>query len=162
MSEAAISLQVVSFYNCAMEGRQKTAWIAVSLAFAIPLVALASQRDDNAADDVSSAFLEARQAAHLSNLDRIGRNRFRKQMCKHDLRMPAGLITDVHYETTDPAHLPDNARQLATSSVGDQVVARFGVGVCSVGPDSSGKVTYSVLIATYASRWSSFWRIFWD
>ncbi|MGA8438373.1 MAG: hypothetical protein WB762_23350 [Candidatus Sulfotelmatobacter sp.] len=150
------------FYNCRMDGRLKKGCFAVSLAFVIPLVAVASQQDDKAADAVSSAFIEARQAAHLSKLDRIDRNRFRKQVCKHDLRMPSGLITDVLYETADPARLPDAARQLATSSVGYQVVARFGVGVCSLGPDSSGKVTYSVLIATYASRWGSFWRIFWD
>lgn len=145
-----------------MDGRLKKASIAVALAFVIPLVAVASQQDDKAADAVSSAFIEARQAAHLSKLERIDGNRFRRQVCKHDLRMPSGLITDVLYETTDPAQLPEAVHRLATSSVGYQVVARFGVGVCSLGPDSSGKVTYSVLIATYESRWASFWRIFWD
>jgi len=145
-----------------MDGGLKKASIAVSLAFAIPLAAVASQQDDKAADAVSSAFIETRQAAHLSKLDRIDRNRFRRQVCNHDHRMPSGLITDVRYETADPANLPEAARQLATSSVGHKVVARFGVGVCSLGPDSSGKITYSVLIATYASRWGSFWRIFWD
>jgi hypothetical protein len=145
-----------------MVRRLKKASMAVSLVFLIPLVAVASQQDDEAADAVSSSFVEARQSAHLAKLDRIDRNRFHKQVCKHDLRMPSGLITDVLYETADPAHLPDAARRLATSSVGYRVVARFGVGVCSLGQDSSGKVTYSVLIATYASRWGSFWRIFWD
>jgi hypothetical protein len=145
-----------------MDGRLKRAAIAVILASAIPLAAVASQQDDKAADAVSSAFFEARHAAHRSKLDRIGGNRFRRQVCKHDLRMPSGLITDVLYETVDPAHLPEAARRLAASSVGYREVARFGVGVCSHGPDSSGKFTYSVLIATYCSWWGSFWRNFWD
>ena len=111
---------ITSFYNCIMDGRLKAS-IAVSLAFMIPLVAVASQQDDKAADAVSSAFIEARQAAHLSKLDRIERNRFRKQVCKHDHRMPSGLITDVRYETVDPAHLPRRhgdwrLRPLATRS----------------------------------------------
>jgi hypothetical protein len=141
-----------------MNGRPKRAAIAVTLALLIPLAAIASQPDDKAADAVSSAFIEARQAAHQSKLNRIGGNRFRRQVCKHDLRMPSGLITDVLYVTADPAHLSEAARRLAASSVGYRDVARFGVGVCSHGPDSSGKVTYSVLIATYCSRWGSFWR----
>lgn len=76
--------------------------------------------------------------------------------------MPSGLIDDVQYETSDPARLPDVARQLATSPDGYKTAARFGVGVCSLGPDSSGKISYSVLIATYESSWTSFWRVFWD
>ncbi|MGA7756017.1 MAG: hypothetical protein WCB05_24525 [Candidatus Sulfotelmatobacter sp.] len=76
--------------------------------------------------------------------------------------MPSGLNADVFYETAASVHLPDAARRLATSSVGYQVAARFGAGVCSAGPDSSGKATYPALIATHASRWSSFWRTLWD
>ncbi|MCU1299363.1 MAG: hypothetical protein JWO91_3641, partial [Acidobacteriaceae bacterium] len=111
---------------------------------------------------VAAAFVEARQAAHLPKLARIDRNVFGEKVCKHDLRMPSGLIKDVQYETSDPARLPDTARQLATSPNGYKTAARFGVGVCSLGPDSSGKIRYSVLIATYESRWTSFGRIFWD
>jgi hypothetical protein len=127
-----------------------------------PLIAGASKPDDTGADAVAVAFVEARQAAHLPKLSRIDRNPFGEKVCKHDLRMPSGLIKDVQYETTDPALLPDAARQLATSPAAFKIAARFGVGVCSLGANSSGKISYSILIATYESRWTSFWRIFWE
>jgi hypothetical protein len=47
----------------------------------------------------------------------------------------------VQYETTDPTFLPDAARQLATSPDAYKTAARFGVGVCSLGADSSGKAS---------------------
>jgi len=129
----------------------------------MPLFTFASQeQDDKAADAVSATFVEARQAAHLSKLEQMDRNPFRQQVCKHDLRLPSGWINDVQYETSDPARLPDSAQRLAKSLDSYKVAARFGVGVCSLGTDSSGHVIYSVLIATYESRWMSFWRILWE
>jgi hypothetical protein len=128
-----------------------------------PLFAVASSKpDDTAADAVTAAFGEARQATHLRKVSRIDRNAFGEKVCKHDLRMPSGLIKDVQYETSDPTLLPDAARQLATSPDVYETAARFGVGVCSLGADSSRKIKYSVLIATYEPRWTSFWRIFWE
>jgi len=127
-----------------------------------PLFAATSKPDDAAAGAVTAAFVEARQAAHLPKVSRTDGNAFGEKVCKHDLRMPSGLIKDVQYETTDPTLLPDAARQLATSPDEYKATARFGVGVCSLGADSSGKIKYSVLIATYESRWTSFWRIFWE
>ena len=136
---------------------------AALVVFLIPFIASASQQGDGtAANTVASAFVGARQVAHLSKLERIDTNPFRKQVCNHDLRMPSGLIADVHYETSDPASLPDSALRLATSLDGYKVAARFGIGICSVGPSPAGKATYSVLIATYESRWTSFWRTFWN
>jgi hypothetical protein len=140
----------------------KKAAIGLGAVFLISLVAGASKLDDSASDAVSTAFIEARQAVHLSKLSRIGRNSFREKVCKHDLRMPSGLIDDVQYQTSDPTRLPDAASRLAQSPDDYKVAARFGVGVCSLAPDSSGKVTYSVLIAIYESDWTSFWRIFWE
>ena len=136
--------------------------IAVIVVFLISLAVVASQGDDSAADAVSAAFVEARQAARLSKLGRIDRNAFREQVCKHDLRMPSGLINDVQYETSDPRRLPEAALRLAALPDSYKVAARLGVGVCSLGTDSSGQTHYSVLIATYESRWTSFWRIFWE
>ena len=109
-----------------------------------PIIAVASKPDDTTADAVAAAFVEARQAVHLSKLARIDRNTLGEKVCKHDLRMSSGLIKDVQYETSDPARLPDTARQLATSPDAYKIAARFGVGVCSLGPDSSGKISYSV------------------
>lgn len=127
-----------------------------------PLTATASNPDDTTADQVATAFVEARQSAHLSTLTRIARNPFGEKICKHDMRMPSGLIEDVLYETSDPARLPDKAQNLATSRDSYRVTARFGIGVCSLGPDASGKARYTVFIATYENRWTSFWRIFWE
>ena|SRR5579859_2825842 len=145
-----------------MNYRLRRIAFAFALCLFVPLIAVASKSDDTAADAVVSAFVEARQAAHLPKLARIDTNAFGEKVCKHDLRMPSGLIKDVQYETSDPARLPDVARQLATSPDGYKTAARFGVGVCSLGPDSSGKISYSVLIATYESSRTSFWRVFWD
>ena len=100
-----------------------------------PLAATQSKPDDTRADAVAAAFVEARQSAHLSKLTRMGRNPFGDKLCKHDLLMPSGLIDDVQYEASDPARLSDAARKLATSPDSYRVTARFGVGVCSLGPD---------------------------
>jgi hypothetical protein len=140
----------------------KTIGFAVVVSLLAPLTATASKPEDTNADAVAAAFVEARQFAHLPKLTRMDRNPFGERICKHDMRMPSGLIKDVLYETSDPASLSDAARQLAISPDSYRVTARFGVGVCSLGADSSGKVSYSVFIATYESRWSSFWRIFWE
>jgi len=139
----------------------KTIGLVLGMSLLAPLAATGSKPDDTSADAVAAAFVEARQSARLPKLTRMGRNSFGEKICKHDMRMPSGLVDDVLYETFDPARLSDAARKLATSRDSYRVTARFGVGVCS-GQDASGKVSYSVFIATYESRWSSFWRIFWE
>lgn len=130
--------------------------------FLMVLPAIASPQEDAAADAVSTAFLQARQAAHLSKLERMGRNMFRENVCRRDLRLPSGLIDDVIYEASDPAALPEAASRLATRPDAGRVAARFGVGVCVQNAGSKGHPEYSVLIATYESGWTSFLRIFWD
>lgn len=119
-----------------------------------------ANNENAAADAVAAAFAKARQAARLPKLERMGRNRFRKQVCKHDLRFPSGLVDDVIYRTTDPRQLPDAVGRLTKWSDGDRRVARFGVGVCLEKTNPKGQSTYSVVIAIYESRWTSFWRIF--
>ncbi len=121
----------------------------------------ASPQEDAAADAVATAFMNARQAANLPKLERMGRNNFQEKVCKHDLRFPSGLINDVLYETSDPAQLPESAQNLAISPDTYKTATRFGVGVC-LKPGSPGQPTYSVVIATYESRITSFWRIFWE
>ena len=111
---------------------------------------------------VAAAFVQARQAAHLSKLERMGRNPFREKVCKQDMRFASGLIRDVVYQTSDPAHLPESAQRLATASDTSKTAVRFGLGVCSLNSGSAGQPNYSVVIATYESRAASFWRIFWD
>ena len=132
------------------------------LIFLTALPAIATDQEDAAADAVAAAFVQARQAAHLSKLERMGRNTFREKVCKQDMRFASGLIKDVRYQTPDPAHIPESAERLATEQYASTVVARFGVGVCALNSNSSGPPKYSVLIATYESRWDSFLRFFWD
>ena len=128
---------------------------------AIPAVS-ASKQEDVAADSVAMAFARARDAAHQAKLVRIGINPFRENVCKRDDRFASGFLDSVRYKTSDPGQLPEAAQQLAVrSDYGELVVARFGVGVCAEGKEASGKIVYSVLIATYESRWNSFLR-FWD
>ena len=141
----------------------KTLAIIVAFVLLASATVFASEQEDRAADSVAAAFMQARNAAHLSNLERIGRNTFRKKVCKHDLRFASGVILTAQYQTSDPGHLPEVAQQLAVHpDDGYRVTTRFGVGVCGVGQDSSGQTMYSVLIATYESRWNSFVRIFWE
>jgi hypothetical protein len=122
----------------------------------------ASRREIAAADAVATAFSNARQAAHLPKLKRMVRNPFQKQVCSNDMRLPSGEIDDVLYETSDPAQLPKSARQLATRPDRSRTAARFGVGVCFKRNNTFGRPTYTVFVATYESRWTSFWRIFWE
>jgi hypothetical protein len=135
---------------------------SVLLVFLILLPAVASDQEDAAADAVATAFLQVRQAAHLSKLERMGRNTFREKVCKQDMRFPSGLIKDVVYETPDPAHLPESAERLATGPDSSKVAARFGLGVCLLSNSSPAQPKYSVVIATFESRRTSFWRIFWE
>jgi len=128
--------------------------------FALP--AIAYEQEDAAADAVAAAVMNARQAAQLSKLERMGKNTFRENVCRHDMRFPSGLINNVLYQTSDPAQLPESAHLLAISPDTNKTAARFGVGVCLVKPAPGGQPTYSVLIATYESRLTSFWRIFWE
>lgn len=121
-----------------------------------------SDQEDAAADSVSAAFLQARQAAHMSKLERMGRNTFREKVCKQDMRFTSGFINDVVYQTSDPSLLPDSAQRLAKWPDSGLTAARFGVGVCRLDNVSPGTSKYSVLIATYESRWNSFVRFFWE
>lgn len=141
----------------------KTLAIIVAFVLLASVALFASQQEDNAADSVAAAFLQARNAAHLSKLARIGGNTFREKLCKHDLRFASGLILTVQYQTSDPGQLPEAARRMATHPDDRyRVTARYGIGVCAVGQDSSDQTKYSVLIVTYESHWNSFLRIFWE
>jgi hypothetical protein len=141
----------------------KTVVIIAALVRLAPMAIFASQQEDRAADSVAAAFIHARDAAHLSKLERMGTNGFRQRVCRHDLRFNSGLILTAQYQTSDPGHLPAVAQQLAVhQDDGYRVTTRFGLGVCAVGQDPSGETVYSVLIATYESRWNSFLRIFWE
>jgi hypothetical protein len=135
---------------------------SILLIFLIMLPTFASDQEDAAADVVSAAFMQARQAAHLSKLTRMGRNTFREKVCKRDMRFSYGLILDVIYQTDVPAHLPEPAQRLATWPDTSKTASRVAVGVCFMNGKSPGSPQYSVLIATYESRRTSFWRIFWD
>lgn len=126
--------------------------------FSIP----ASQQEDAVADAVATAFSNARQAAHLPKLQRMDENIFRSQVCKSDMRFPSGLIENVTYETSDPSKLSTEAQRLAAKPDSGKTAGRFGIGVCYLKANSFGQPTYSVVIATYESRVTSFWRIFWD
>jgi len=134
----------------------------VALVFFTVVLAFASDQEDVAADAVATAFLQARETAHLSKLERMGRNTFRKQVCKQNLRLPSGLINDVTYKTSDPSSLPELAQKLATTPDSYRVTARFGMGVCILKAGPSERPEYSIFIATYESRWTSFWRILWE
>ncbi len=126
------------------------------------LPCFASQGENAAADAVATAFSNARQAAHLPKLMRMEGNRFHKQACTHDMRFPSGFIEQVAYETSTPSQLPEAAERLAAKPDSGKTAARFGVGVCVTGTNSQGQPVYSIVIATYESRGTSFWRIFWD
>jgi hypothetical protein len=141
----------------------KTAPIVVAFVLVASVVVSSSQQEDRAADLVAAAFEQARSAAHLFKLERIGGNKFREKVCKHDLRFASGLILTVQYQTSDPGQLPEAARRLAIHpDDGYRVTARYGIGVCAVGQGSSDQLMYSVLIATYESPWNSFLRSFWE
>jgi hypothetical protein len=124
------------------------------------LPAGATDQEDAAADAVAAAFAQARQAAHLPKLERMGGNKFREKVCKQDMRFASGLIKLVRYETFDPAQIPESAQQLAKETYQSTTPARFGVGVCAAKDSPGGQPKYSVLIATYESRSASFWRTF--
>jgi len=130
----------------------------ISVFLLVVMPAEANHEEDVASDAVAAAFMQARQAAHLPKLERIGRNKFREKVCKNDKRFAAGLINTAVYETSEPAELSEAARKLAVQKYEVTVPARFGVGVCL--SKNSGTPRYSVLIATYESRWNSFWRTF--
>ena len=143
--------------------RMKAFVIVAASILLVSIAVFASQQEDTAADSVARAFIQARDAAHLSKLARMGRNTFRGKVCKHDLRFASGLISTAQYQTADLGHLPEVAQRLAVHpDDGYRVTTRFGVGVCVGGQDQSGRTVYSVLIATYESRWNSFLRIFWE
>ena len=138
-----------------------------TLIFAVMLIGLstptvATDQEDAAADTVAAAFVQARQSAHRSRLERMGRNAFREKVCEKDLRFSSGMIHVVLYQTSDVRSLPESALRLATSPDAGKTASRFGVGVCSINTDPAGSPQYSVLIATYESRPVSFWRIFWE
>jgi hypothetical protein len=127
----------------------QTVLLALIVLLAFPVTA--SNQENAAADAIASAFVQARDAARLPKISRMGRNAFRKQACG-DRRFADGLILDVTYKTTDPGTLPEPARKLAARADGYKVTARFGVGVCFVGNDSANQPEYNAIIATYESR----------
>jgi len=134
--------------------------ISLILLFSLLVIpSIANEQEDAAADSVAAAFVQARQAAKLSKLERMGRNKFREKICKKDFRFAAGLISDVRYETATPGELPDSARELARWNHSGAVAARFGVGVCEV-DGATGQKKFAVIIVLYESRWESFWRAF--
>ena len=142
--------------------RMKIFAIMAASVLLAPITVLAFQQEDRAADSSAAAFMQARDAAHLSKLERMGRNIFRENACKHDPRFASGLILTSQYQTADPGQLPEVAQRLAAHpDDGYRVTTRFGVGVC-VARNPSGQTVYSVLIATYESRWNSFLRFFWE
>src|SRR5580704_2724991 len=102
------------------------------LMFLVVLPTIATTQENAAADAVAAAFVQARQAAHLSKLERMGRNTFREKVCKQDMRFASGLIESVRYETSDPAQLPESAQRLATAPDTSKTAARFGLGVCAL------------------------------
>jgi hypothetical protein len=136
----------------------RKAIVFVSVFLLVSLPAAATHEEDVASDAVASAFMQAREAAHLPKIERMGRNKFHEKACKNDKRFAAGLINSAVYETSAPAELSEVARELAVQKYAVTVPARFGVGVCL--SNNSATPTYSVLIATYESRWNSFWRTF--
>jgi len=144
-------------------GHMKRSAIIAAFVLLAAIAVFASPQEDKAADSVATAFMQARDQAHLSKLERMGGNIFREKVCKHDLRFASGAILTAQYQTSDPGNLPEVAQRLAVHrDDGYRVTTRFGIGVCSFGRDKSGQSVYSVLIATYESRWNSFLRIFWE
>lgn len=92
----------------------------------------------------------------------MGADTFGDKVCQHDFRMPSGNIDLVRYETPDPSKLPEAAQKLAVRpDDGYHKAVRYGIGVCVLAA-SGGSPRFSVLIATYESRWKSFVRIFWE
>ena len=138
-------------------------WSVLVFAVVVVVIALAANTQDVAADAVAKAFTSTRLAAHLPPLTRMGRNTFRDKVCQHDFRMPSGNIDLVRYETPDPSQLPEAAQKLAIRpDDGYRKAVRYGVGVCVLATSAGASPKFSVLIATYESRWESFVRIFWE
>jgi hypothetical protein len=129
----------------------------------VVVIALAANPQDVAADAVAKTFINTRRAAHLPPLSRMGRNTFGDKVCQRDLRMPSGNIGLVRFETSDPSQLPETARKLAIRpDDGKRKAVRYGIGVCLLATAAGDSPRFSVLIATYESRWESFVRIFWE
>jgi hypothetical protein len=145
-----------------MQTFSRTALFVLMLCIGFICVTPVASQQEDTADSMATAFINARDAAHLPKLRRLSRNTFRKQACTHDLRFPSGLIKDVIYETASPTQLPESARQLAVAPDSGKTAARFGIGVCSIRTDPLGQPIYSIVLATYESPGASFWRIFWE
>jgi len=138
-------------------------WSVLVFAVVAVVIALAANAQDVAADAVAKAFTSIRLAAHLPPFSRMGRNTFGDKVCQHDFRMPSGNIDLVRYETSNPSQLPEAAQKLAIRpDDGYRKAVRYGIGVCALTTSASGSPRFSVLIATYESRWKSFVRIFWE
>jgi hypothetical protein len=138
-------------------------WLVLVFAVVVVVIAFAADPQDVAADALAKAFTSTRLAAHLPPLGRMGRNTFGDKVCQHDFRMPSGNIDLVRYETSDPSQLPEAAQKLAIRpDDGYRKVVRYGIGVCVLATSAGGSPRFSVLIATYESRWESFVRIFWE
>jgi len=138
-------------------------WLVLVFAVVVVVIAFAADPQDVAADALAKAFTSTRLAAHLPPLGRMGRNTFRDKVCQHDFRMPSGNIDLVRYETSDPSQLPEAAQKLAIRpDDGYRKVVRYGIGVCALAASAGGSPRFSILLATYESRWESFVRIFWE
>jgi hypothetical protein len=70
------------------------------------IAVFASHQENRAADSVAAAFMQAREAAHLPKLKRMGGNTFREKVCKNDLRFASGLILTAQYQTSTPDVCP--------------------------------------------------------
>src|SRR5437879_6389446 len=89
--------------------------LLVCVTMLLSVSASASSQEDTAADAVAAAFMNARAAAQLPKLERIGKNIFQEKVCKHDMRFPSGLITNVLYQTSEPGQLPESAQKVAVA-----------------------------------------------
>ena len=71
MSVMAIYRQLTEpRYNSGMNCRLKTTAFALLVGVIGSLIAVAAKSDDTAADSVTAAFLEAREAAHLPKMSK--------------------------------------------------------------------------------------------
>lgn len=158
-----IPQQFAAAFTTVYDARMRKLWAVVVFVLVAAVIAFAANPQDVTADTVARAFTEARLAAHLTPLSRMGRNTFADRVCHHDFRMSSGNIDLVRYETSDPSQLPESAEKFATErDDGYRRAVRYGIGVCVLDRVAGGGPKFSVLIATYKSRWQSFVRIFWE
>jgi hypothetical protein len=163
MSVIAILQQFAAAVTTLYDSRMRKHCSVLVFTLVVVIIAFAANSQDVAADAVAKAFASTRLGAHLPPLSRMGRNTFADKVCHHDFRMPSGDIDLVRYETSDPSELPEPAQKLAIRpDDGYRKAVRYGIGVCVLDTAAGGSPKFSVLIATYESRWENFVRIFWE